>query len=208
MRTLTKIAVAALALTAPLLASAAAPAVPAGVKNIVVVHGAFVDGSGWRVVHDTLHLKGYKVTVVQEPLTTLDADVAATRNAIDAQDGPVVLVADGYGGAVISAAGAQSKVKALVYVAALQPDVGESVAQLEAPYPQPATMSTRRKTAISSSIQPNSAPILPATSSPIEPTSWLIRKCRRPRPHTALPPRLPHGTTSLAMPSWQRMTAS
>ncbi|MFM0339406.1 alpha/beta hydrolase [Paraburkholderia fungorum] len=124
-------------LAAPVLASAAAPAVPAGVKNIVVVHGAFVDGSGWRVVHDTLHLKGYNVTIVQEPLTTLDADVTATRNVIDAQDGPVILVADGYGGAVISAAGAQSKVKALVYVAAFQPEVGESVTQLQSSVPEP-----------------------------------------------------------------------
>ncbi len=137
MRTLSRLAIAAMTLAAPVLASAAAPAAPAGVKNIVVVHGAFVDGSGWRVVHDTLHLKGYNVTIVQEPLTTLDADVTATRNVIDAQDGPVILVADGYGGAVISAAGAQSKVKALVYVAALQPEVGESVAQLESSVPEP-----------------------------------------------------------------------
>lgn len=137
MRTLTTLALAAMALTAPVLASAAAPATPAGIRNIVIVHGAFTDGSGWRVVHDTLSLKGYKVTVVQEPLTALDTDVAAAREVIDAQDGPVVLVGDSYGGSVITVAGANAKVKSLVYVAAYQPEVGESVTKLTGSMPQP-----------------------------------------------------------------------
>lgn len=127
----------AMAMTAPLLASAAAPAAPAGVKNIVIVHGAFVDGSGWRVVHDILFHKGYNVSVVQQPHTSLDDDVAATREILDRQVGPVVLVGHSSGGSVISIAGVRSKVKALVYVAALQPEVGESVAQLLASMPSP-----------------------------------------------------------------------
>jgi pimeloyl-ACP methyl ester carboxylesterase len=121
-----------MAMATPLFASAAEPA---GAKNIVLVHGAFVDGSGWRGVHDTLALKGYKVTVVQQGLTTLEGDVAATREAVERQDGPVVLVGHSYGGSVITVAGALPKVKALVYVAAFEPDVGESVAQLAATMP-------------------------------------------------------------------------
>jgi pimeloyl-ACP methyl ester carboxylesterase len=137
MRILSTLTLAAAALLAPVLASAATPDAPAGVKNIVIVHDAFTDGSGWRVVFDILSHKGYNVTVVQEPLTTLDADVAATRSAIVAADGPVVLVGDGYGGSVITVAGMRPKVKSLVYVAAFQPDVGESVTQLAASVPEP-----------------------------------------------------------------------
>ena len=124
----------ALAMAPPMLASAAEPA---GAKNIVIVPGSFVDGSGWRVVHDILFHKGYKVSVVQQPHTTLDEDISATREILDQQVGPVVLVGHSSGGAVISAAGVRSKVKALVYVAALQPDVGESVGQLLASMPSP-----------------------------------------------------------------------
>lgn len=138
MRIASTLAVAAMALAIPALASPATdPNVPAGARNIVIVHDAFTDGSGWRVVFDILSHKGYNVTVVQEPLTTLDEDVAAARNAIVAADGPVVLVGDGYGGSVITVAGARSKVKSLVYVAAYQPDAGESVTQLAASVPQP-----------------------------------------------------------------------
>jgi len=135
LRSTLTLAVTAMALAAPAFAAAATPTPPAGIKNIVIVHGAFADGSGWRVVHDILIHKGYKVSVVQQPLTTLDADVAAARDAIDAQEGPVVLVGHSYGGAVITVAGSRSKVKSLVYVAALEPDVGESVAQLSASMP-------------------------------------------------------------------------
>jgi pimeloyl-ACP methyl ester carboxylesterase len=140
MRTVSILAAAAMALAVPALASAetpAAPPAPAGVKNIVIVHDAFTDGSGWRVVHDILIHKGYNVRVVQEPLTTLDEDVGATRSAVRAQNGPVVLVGDGYGGSVISIAGNRPKVKALVYVAAFQPDIGESVTQLLDSMPEP-----------------------------------------------------------------------
>jgi pimeloyl-ACP methyl ester carboxylesterase len=104
-------------------------------RNIVIVHGAFVDGSGWRAVHDILEKDGYHVSIVQEPLTGLGDDVAATKRVLDLQDGPVVLVGHSYGGSVISVAGADPKVSRLVYVAALQPDVGETAGQLLSKFP-------------------------------------------------------------------------
>jgi len=99
-------------------------------KDVVIVHGALVDGSGWRAVYDILSKDGYHVTLVQEPLTGLTEDIDATRRAIDQQKGPVVLVGHSYAGSVITGAGADPKVKALVYVAALQPDAGEASGQL------------------------------------------------------------------------------
>ena len=102
------------------------------VKNIVLVHGAFVDGSTWRGVYDLLKQDGYNVAVVQNPTLSLAGDAAATRRVIDAQDGPVVLVGHSYGGAVITEAGTDPKVAALVYIAAFAPDEGESVNTLNA----------------------------------------------------------------------------
>jgi len=110
------------ALALPIAAAQAAPA-----KNIVLVHGAYADGSGWRGVYDILVKDGYHVSIVSQPLTSLKDDIAATKRVIDAQAGPVVLVGHSYGGQIITDAGADPKVKALVYVAALQPDIGESV---------------------------------------------------------------------------------
>jgi pimeloyl-ACP methyl ester carboxylesterase len=125
----------AAAVLAPFAAHAFPDVVTSGAKNVILVPGAFADGATWRQIHDQLWLKGYKITVVQQPQTTLDDNVAATRAAIDAQDGPVVLVGHDSGGAVVSIAGASDKVKALVYLAALQPEVGESVSQLLASKP-------------------------------------------------------------------------
>lgn len=105
--------------------NAQAPAV----KNVVLVHGAFADGSGWRGVYDQLTRRGYRVTIVQNPLTSLADDVAATRRALDRQDGRTVLVGHSWGGVVITEAGVHSKVAALVYVSALSPDAGETTAQ-------------------------------------------------------------------------------
>jgi pimeloyl-ACP methyl ester carboxylesterase len=136
MRILSTLTLAAAALAATGAAFAATPDAPAGVKNIVIVHGAFTDGSGWRAVHDILIHKGYNVRIVQQPMTTLEEDVAATNNAVIGQTGPVVLVGHGYGGSVITEAGARPKVKALVYVAAFQPDVGESENQLASSMPK------------------------------------------------------------------------
>jgi len=97
------------------------------VKNIVIVHGAFADASGWEAVYKILKKNGYKVTLVQNPLTSLDDDVAATNRALDKQDGPVILVGHSWGGAVITQAGVSPKVVGLVYVAAFVPDKGETV---------------------------------------------------------------------------------
>ncbi|MFE2962366.1 alpha/beta fold hydrolase [Streptomyces sp. NPDC059340] len=104
-------------------------------KNVVLVHGGFVDGSGWRGVYDLLRADGYTVSVVQNPTLSLEGDVATTRRVLDAQDGPTVLVGHSYGGAVISEAGTHEKVSALVYVAAFAPDKGESVNTLIADPP-------------------------------------------------------------------------
>jgi pimeloyl-ACP methyl ester carboxylesterase len=101
----------------------------AAVKTIVLVHGAFADGSGWKPVADILQDHGYSVRVVQEPETAFDADVTATRRVLD-KAGPCVLVGHSYGGMIITEAGKHPDVEALVYVAAFQPDVGESVADL------------------------------------------------------------------------------
>jgi pimeloyl-ACP methyl ester carboxylesterase len=98
--------------------------------SIVLVHGGFVDGSGWQGVHDILKKDGYNVTVVQNPTVSLGDDVAVTKRAIAAQKGPVLLVGHSYGGVVITEAGNDPKVKGLVYVAAFAPDKGESVASL------------------------------------------------------------------------------
>jgi pimeloyl-ACP methyl ester carboxylesterase len=113
----------------------AAPAEP--VKNIVLVHGAFADGSSWAKVIPILQAKGYNVTAVQIPLSSLADDVAATQRALAQQDGPVVLVAHSWAGVVITDAGMDPKVVGLVYVAAFGPDRGETAGELGKPYPPP-----------------------------------------------------------------------
>jgi pimeloyl-ACP methyl ester carboxylesterase len=106
-----------------------------GAMNVVLVHGGFVDGSGWQQVYDLLKQDGYNVRVVQNPTLSLEGDVAATQQVIDAQEGPVVLVGHSYGGAVITEAGTDVNVAALVYIAAFAPDKGESVNTLIADPP-------------------------------------------------------------------------
>jgi len=98
--------------------------------SIVLVHGGFVDGSGWRGVYDALKRDGFDVAVVQIPTVTLEDDVAFTRRCLDAQPGPVVLVGHSYGGVVITEAGNHPKVVGLAYIAAFAPDRGESVSSL------------------------------------------------------------------------------
>lgn len=110
-------------------------AVPAGVKNIVLVHGAFADGSSWAKVIAILQDKGYHVIAVQNPLTSMDEDIAATKRAITSMDGPVLLVGHSYAGMVITQAGVDPKVAGLLYVAALIPDMGQSVVDVNAPFP-------------------------------------------------------------------------
>ncbi|MGW7422557.1 alpha/beta fold hydrolase [Streptomyces sp. NPDC054813] len=97
------------------------------IRNIVLVHGGFVDGSGWQGVHEQLTADGYRVAIVQNPTLSLAGDVAATHQVLDDLDGPAVLVGHSYGGAVITEAGHHPGVAALVYVAAFAPDKGESV---------------------------------------------------------------------------------
>ncbi len=100
------------------------------IKNVILVHGGFVDGSGWQGVYDILAKDGYQVTIVQNPTISLGDDVAVTRRAIAAQDGPAILVGHSYGGVVITESGNDPRVKGLVYIAAFAPDKGESVSSL------------------------------------------------------------------------------
>nr|PZN49248.1 MAG: hypothetical protein DIU61_17250 [Bacteroidota bacterium] len=133
-----------LMLSAGALASAFAFALPVatngqsshtGVHNVVLVHGAFADGSSWAKVIPILQAKGYNVIAVQNPLTSFGEDVAATKRAIDAMDAPVLLVGHSYGGMVISEAGKDPKVAGLLYVAALVPEDGQNVVDVNAPFP-------------------------------------------------------------------------
>ncbi|QRG07881.1 alpha/beta hydrolase [Xanthobacter dioxanivorans] len=113
-----------LALAAPATASAEP------IKNIVLVHGAWVDASGWKPVYDILKKKGFRVSMVQEPETSFQDDVAAAKRVLDMQDGPTILVGHSYGGSIITEAGVHPKVAGLVYIAAHAPDVGEDEGEL------------------------------------------------------------------------------
>ena len=148
--------------------------------TVVLVHGGFVDGSGWQAVYDELRRREINVRVVQNPTTSLDADVAATNDVVDGQPGPVVLVGHSYGGVVVTEAGTHDNVAAVVYLAAFAPDKGESVSSLIADPPPGAPVPP---------ILPpkNGFLFLEATSSPIvrrRPASrhsrgsWRIRRCR------------------------------
>jgi pimeloyl-ACP methyl ester carboxylesterase len=106
------------------------------VNNIVLVHGAFADGSGWQKVYTILKAQGYKVSVVGNPNTSLEDDVQATKRVLDRQDGPCILVGHSYGGAIITAAGNHPKCVGLVYVSAFAPDKGESLGALLGSYPR------------------------------------------------------------------------
>jgi pimeloyl-ACP methyl ester carboxylesterase len=111
--------------------SAAAPVAQAAtIKSIVLVHGAFADGSGWRAVADILQRDGYSVSVVQEPETSLADDAAATKREIERVNAPLILVGHSYGGAVITEAGNEPQVRGLVYIAAFAPDTGETLGAL------------------------------------------------------------------------------
>lgn len=106
------------------------PRATSGASKGSQCHGALVDGSGWKGVYDILVRDGFKVTIVQGPQTSFADDVAATKRILDLQDGPTILVGQSYGGSVVAEAGTDPKVKALVFVSATAPDVGESTAQL------------------------------------------------------------------------------
>jgi pimeloyl-ACP methyl ester carboxylesterase len=119
-------AVTAGVLTLASMAGSAAPAMAAPVKNIVLVHGAWVDGSGWKPVYEMMSRRGYNVSIVQEPLTSFENDVAAVKRAIALEQGPVILVGHSYAGSVITEAGNDPRVVGLVYIAAHEPDAGET----------------------------------------------------------------------------------
>jgi pimeloyl-ACP methyl ester carboxylesterase len=112
------------------LLSAAVPASAEPLKNIVLVHGAWVDASGWKPVYDILTREGFHVSMVQEPETSFADDVTAAKRVLDLQDGPTLLVGHSYGGSIITEAGVHPKVVGLVYVAAHAPDVGEDESAL------------------------------------------------------------------------------
>src|SRR5262245_41055096 len=121
-------------LAAAVLGAGAVRAQSQAVKNILLVHGAFADGTSWGKVIPILEARGFHAVAVQNPLTSLEDDVNATRRLIALQDGPVILVGHSWGGAVITEAGDDPKVAGLVYVAALMPEVGTSANQTGAPF--------------------------------------------------------------------------
>lgn len=129
LKTLALAAIAALSLASATHAATASPTAKP-IKNVVLVHGGFVDGSGWQGVYNILKKDGYNVSIVQNPTTSLADDVAFTKRVVAQQDGPVVLVGHSYGGAVISESGTDPKVERLVYITAFAPDAGESVQTL------------------------------------------------------------------------------
>lgn len=120
---------------AAVVSSSAQTSTSVPIKNVVLVHGAWADGSSWSKVIPLLEAKGLHVVAVQNPLSSLADDVAATRRAIDAQDGPVLLVGHSYGGAIITEAGNNPKVAGLVFVAAFGPDTGETLATTAKEFP-------------------------------------------------------------------------
>src|SRR5713101_1084232 len=114
------------------------------VKNVVLVHGAFADDSSWSKIVPLLKAKGFRVTTAGNPLTSFADDVAATKRAIAAQDGPTVLVGHSYGGVVITEAGNDPKIASLVYVAAFAPDAGQSIGEISKAFPKPAGLDELR----------------------------------------------------------------
>ena len=147
-------------------------------KNIVLVHGGFVDGSGWESVYSLLKKDNYNVAIVQNPTISLAGDVATTKLAIHQQSGPVILVGHSYGGAVITEAGTDPQVVGLVYIAGFAPDKGESVNSLikDPPPGAPVPQSCHRGTAIFFSTSLSFTLRLPATLKQTRLRSWRILK--------------------------------
>ena len=150
------------------------------IRNVVLVHGGFVDGSGWQGVYKALKKNGYNVSIVQNPTNSLADDVAVTKRTLAAQDGPAILVGHSYGGVVVTEAGNDPKVAGLVYIAGFVPDKGESVAsliQIRRPA-RPCRQSCRRRMATSSLTGRSSLPHLLPTSRRRTRRSWRTPRCR------------------------------
>jgi pimeloyl-ACP methyl ester carboxylesterase len=150
------------------------------VKNVVLVHGGFVDGAGWEGVYKILKKDGYNVSIVQNPTISLEDDVAVTKRVLAAQDGPAILVGHSYGGAVITEAGNDPKVVGLVYITAFAPDKGESWPRLSKirRRARPCRRSSPRRTAICSSTRRNFPPPSQPTWMQRRPLSWPTPKSR------------------------------
>ena len=150
------------------------------VRNIVLVHGAWADGSGWRGVYDILVKDGYNVSIVQEPETSFQDDVAATRRILAEQDGPCILVGHSYGGAIITEAGMHPSVAGLVYVAAHMPDAEENEADVGKRFPSDLSKSTAIKKTADGFTYLDLAQFT-SISPPIcllsRPLSWHDRRC-------------------------------
>ena len=150
------------------------------VRNIVLVHGAWADGSGWKGVYDNLVKDVYNVSIVQEPETSFKDDVAATKRILALQDGPCILVGHSYGGAVITEAGTDSSVAGLVYIAAHMPDAGENEADDGKRFPSDLSKSgaiRRRQTVSLTSTPHSSMSTSQLTFLPSRPLSWRDRRC-------------------------------
>ena len=178
-----------------LLTAAASPAFAAPVKNIVLVHGAFVGGAGWRPVYNILTKDGYKVTLVQEPLTSFDEDVTATKRVLDSLDGPCVLVGHSYGGALITAAGNDDHVQSLVYIAAHALDVGETEANNGKKYPNSTKAVVRT---------PDNFLYLNPTDYPSDFAADLPRAQAEFEAHAQMPTSAAVFTAQIADPAWKK----
>ncbi len=168
------------------------------VNDIVLVHGGFVDGSGWAGVYRILENDGFNVSIVQNPTLSLEGDVGATKLIIDQQPGDVILVGHSYGGAVITQAGTHKKVAGLVYITAFAPDAGESVNTLIANPPPgaPVPPILPPLAATSSWTRKSSRPHLQATWMPPPRSSWRFRRFRGGWRRSAAPLRFRHGRAS------------
>src|SRR5215472_3296102 len=164
------------------------------VRNVVLVHGGFVDGSGWRGVYDLLTADGFNVSVVQNQTLSLDSDVETTSNVLDLQDGPAILVGHSYGGVVITEAGRHDRVAGLVYITAFAPDKGESVSTLIADpprarrRPRSCRLSTGSCSSTGRSSRSRSRPICPRLTQPSWPTRRSHGASRRSTVRSAIPP--------------------
>jgi pimeloyl-ACP methyl ester carboxylesterase len=147
------------------------------IRNVLLIHGGFVDGSGWQGVYELLKADGFNVRIVQNPTITLAGDVATTTQVIEAADGPVVLVGHSYGGVVVTEAGTHNQVQALAYIAAFAPDKGESAASLPTRLRGHQCHRSFHRTMGSSFSIGRSSPLRSLQMSrPRRPPSWRIRR--------------------------------